>query len=144
MRNYEYALKILAILIFVISSIHIAFGVSSETFLGSSISQLSLSDPNLDSQNRFYGASFALFGAVFWLASTNLVRYATLLNLAFAIFFLAGMTRLISIALVGWPTPLVVALIVIELAGPPAMYYWLRGFVGDSSSVSSGQADKLE
>ena len=126
MTAYALTLRLLAVGVFGVSLVHIVFGVGSEPFLGSAVSAASQLDPNLDSQNRFYGAAFSLFGIVFWIASSDLERYRRLLELALLVFFLAGATRLISIVIIGWPTPVVIALTVIELLGPPAMFLWLR------------------
>jgi len=125
LNTYQVTLKVLSIAIVGISLIHITLGVSSETLLGSGISAASLTDPNLDSQNRFYGAAFALFAVVFWFCSTDLLRYEKLLKLSFCIFFLGGVSRLISILVVGLPSNEVVLLTAIEIIGPPGMYLWL-------------------
>ena len=103
MTAYALTLRLLAVGVFGVSLVHIVFGVGSEPFLGSGVSAASQLDPNLDSQNRFYGAAFSLFGVVFWIASSDLERYRRLLELALLVFFLAGATRLISIVIIGWP-----------------------------------------
>ena len=126
MRTFSLSLKILAIGIFGVSAIHIVLGVSSEPLLGASLSALSMNDANLDSQNRFYGAAFALFGAMLWLSSTDLLKYRTVLALTLLVFLFAGLARLISIAIVGWPTTPIIALTLIEILGPPVVYIWLK------------------
>ncbi len=123
--TYSITLKILAVGIFLVACIHIVFGVSSETFLGSGISDLSIMDPNLDSQNRFYGAAFMLFGCVLWVASNDLQKYEKILRITFICFFLAGLTRLLSIAIVGWPAAPILGLTLLEILGPPLLYVWL-------------------
>ena len=126
MNAYQITLKVLAIGVLGVALVHVLLGVGSETLLGSNISEASQLDPNLDSQNRFYGASFLLFGVIFWLSSTDLSRYTTLLNLGLLVFFIAGITRILSIVLVGWPTLEILVLLGIELIGPPIMYLWFR------------------
>ncbi len=125
MTTYQYILKILALGIFAVALIHILLGVSAEPLLGSGISEASQSDPSLDSQNRFYGAAFALFGVIFWLSSTDLGKYREVLIAAFAVFFLAGLVRLVSIVAVGLPSLEIMVLTTIEICGPPVMYLWL-------------------
>ena len=126
MNAYPLTLRVLAVGIIGVSLIHVLFGVSSETFLGSSISETSLTDANLDSQNRFYGAAFSLFSVVWWIGSTDLERYKLLLTASFIVFFIAGVSRLISLALVGLPTNPVIVLLIIELILPPFLYVGLR------------------
>ena len=125
MRAYQLTLRILAVGIFVVSLIHVIFGVGSELFLGSGISDASVLDPNLDSQNRFYGAAFALFGIVWWLSSSDILECKKLLTASYLVFFVAGLTRILSIAVVGWPTAPILALTAIELLLPIALYVWL-------------------
>ena len=134
MHAYQHTLKCLAIGIFGVSLVHVLFGVSAEPLLGSAVSDASQVDPNLDSQNRFYGAAFALFGVVFWLCSTDLKRYTTLLKLSLLTFFLAGVARIVSIAVVGWPTTAVIVLLAVEVIGPPIMYLWLRQTIGSTTT----------
>ena len=126
MNAYPLTLRVLAVGIIGVSLIHVLFGVSSETFLGSSISETSLIDANLDSQNRFYGAAFSLFSVVWWIGSTDLERYKLLLTASFIVFFIAGVSRLISLALVGLPTNPVIVLLIVELILPPFLYVGLR------------------
>ena len=129
MIAFERTLKVLAVAIFGISALHILVGVASETLLGSGISATSILDPNLDSQNRFYGAAFALFGVVWWLASANVNGYQHLLRASFLVFFLGGVARVISVVVVGWPTLPVIGLTVIELVLPWVMILWLKRVV---------------
>lgn len=126
MKSYQYTLRVFAVAIWAIALVHIAFGVYSETFLGSGISQTSVSDPNLDSQNRFYGAAFSIYGVVLWLSSSNPERYSVILEWSLLVFFLAGLTRLLSITLVGMPTTTIIGLTAIELVTPPLLYFWKR------------------
>ena len=126
MNAYPLTLGVLAVGIIGVSLIHVLFGVSSETFLGSSISETSLVDANLDSQNRFYGAAFSLFSVVWWIGSTDLERYKLLLTASFIVFFIAGVSRLLSLVFFGLPTNPVIVLLVIELILPPFLYVGLR------------------
>ena len=125
MRAYQLTLRILAVGIFVVSLIHVIFGVGSELFLGSGISDASVLDPNLDSQNRFYGAAFALFGIVWWLSSSDILECKKLLTASYLVFFVAGLTRILSVIVVGWPTVPILALTAIELLLPIVLYVWL-------------------
>ncbi|GJM13198.1 MAG: hypothetical protein DHS20C12_16010 [Pseudohongiella sp.] len=139
MNTFNYVLRALAIGIFGVALIHILLGVSSEPLLGSGISELSIRDPNLDSQNRFYGAAFALYGAVLWICSADLQRYRSFLLAALGLFFLAGLTRVVSALVVGWPALPVIVLAAIEIFGPPAMFLWFRGLpLEPNEKVASG------
>ena len=123
-QTFAITLRVLAAAIVGISLVHVLFGVGSEPWLGAQLSATSLADPNLDSQNRFYGAAFALFAATLWLSSTDIKRHSLLLNLTLIVFFMAGLARLLSVVMLGWPSIEIVLLTAIELAGPPLIYYW--------------------
>jgi len=82
-------------------------------------------DAALDSQNRFYGVAFSLYGVLLYLCATDLGRYAAVLRCVLWVFFAAGLARLVSISTHGVPPPLVLVLLVSELAAPPLVYLWL-------------------
>ena len=126
MQALQTTLRVLAVAIFGIALVHVLFGFGSEAFLGAAISAESRLDANLDSQNRFYGAAFALYGAMLWLVSTDLKKYAVVLDLVLLVFFLAGLVRIISIVVLGWPTTEILFLTALEIALPPGVYWWAK------------------
>ena len=131
-KVFQIMLRAIGAGVFVVASMHLLFGPGSEVMLGSAISANSLTDPVIDSQNRFYGVAFALYGGIFILASTDVVKYQQVLLLAFAIFFLAGLARIASIMVTDWPPPTVIGLSLIEIIGPPLMIMWLLKVVKKS------------
>lgn len=103
---------------------HVFLGPGADVALGANILPETLADATLDSQNRFYGASFTIYGVLFWIASGDLVRYATLLRVLILWFFFGGLVRLVSVGLKGWPSDMVWALALSELILPPILW-WL-------------------
>jgi len=103
---------------------HAFLGLSADRILDAGLPVSILKLASLDSQNRFYGAMFGVAGAVLWVAAGNLERYDTILRILLCGGVLAGVLRLVSIAWVGWPSPLVIALMVIELCGTPLLLVW--------------------
>ena len=132
MQLYSIVLRGLAIGVFAVALIHILLGVSAEPLLGSAVSNISQADPSLDSQNRFYGAAFSLFGGLWWLSSGEVAKYQTVLKLSFLIFFLAGASRLISVGILGLPSIPITVLTLVELAGPIIMLLWLNKVLRDA------------
>jgi hypothetical protein len=72
----------------------------------------------MDSEDRFFGALFAAYGA-----GVVFERLTVAVMLA-AAFFLGGLARLVSIAAVGLPHPFFIAMTAIETMVPPVMV-WL-------------------
>ena len=126
MRALKFTLQALGLGIVGVALVHVVLGPNAEVLLGSGISPSSIADPAIDSQNRFYGAAFALFGGVFLLGSADIAKYRPMLLLAFGAFFVAGLTRIISVVVAGWPPLPVLCLAVVEICGPPIMCFWLN------------------
>jgi hypothetical protein len=103
----------------------LALGAGADVLLGAKLPLEALSDATLNSQNRFYGIAFTLYGLLFYLCATDLRKYATVLRCVFWVFFAAGLARLVSIATHGVPAPLVLALLASELVMPPLLLLWL-------------------
>jgi hypothetical protein len=118
-------LKVAAPVFVAVGALHLALGVGADVLLGAKLPAEALGDPALDSQNRFYGIAFGLYGVLLYLCATDLPKYATVLRCVLWVFFAAGLARLVSIATHGVPPPLVLALLASELALPPLLHLWL-------------------
>ena len=118
-------LKVAAPIFVVVGALHLVLGVGADVLLGAKLPAEALSDAALNSQNRFYGVAFSLYGVLLYLCATDLPKYATVLRCVLWVFFAAGLARLVSIATHGVPPPLVLALLVTELALPPLLHLWL-------------------
>jgi hypothetical protein len=125
MRALTLLLKVVAPLFVLVGALHLALGVGADVLLGAKLPTEALSDAALDSQNRFYGVAFALYGVLLYLCATDLAKYATVLRCVLWVFFAAGLARLVSVATHGVPPPLVLALLVTEIALPPMLHLWL-------------------
>ena len=120
--NLPLLLKLLGVAFVLVGLGHVALGPGADMLLGANLSETSRLDPVLDSQNRFYGAAFTLYGVLLYYCSNDLARFLPILQIVFVVFFLSGVARLVSIAVVGWPSGLVMVLLVIEFVLPPVMY----------------------
>jgi hypothetical protein len=103
---------------------HVLMGPSADVLLGAKLPANVVIEPSLDSQNRFYGTAFTLHGALIWLAASDLERHRTILRLVLAWFFIGGLVRLLSLALRGWPSDMIVVLTLLELVLPPLLWWW--------------------
>jgi hypothetical protein len=118
-------LKFAAPVFVFVGALHLVLGVGADALLGARLPAEAFTDPALNSQNRFYGVAFSLYGVLLFLCATNLPKYATVLRCLLWVFFAAGLARLVSIATHGVPPPPVLALLVTELALPPMLHFWL-------------------
>jgi hypothetical protein len=125
MHTLALFLRVIAPIFVLVGALHLVLGLGADALLGAKVPPDALADPGLDSQNRFYGTAFMLYGVLLWLCSTDLARYATVLRCVLWVFFASGLARLVSILIYGAPPPLIVMLLLSELLGPPLMLWWL-------------------
>jgi hypothetical protein len=125
MRAYSILLRTLAPLVILVGCLHLVLGPGADALLGARLAPQAMADPALDSQNRFYGVSFMLYGVLFFLCSTNIPKYATVLRCVLWVLFAAGLARFVSLAARGVPPLPVLLLLVLELLAPPLMIWWL-------------------
>lgn len=125
MRNLSLFLKVVAPVFFIVGALHLVLGLDADVLLGAKAPPEALSDPALDSQNRFYGVAFTLYGVLLFLSATDLQKYATVLRCVLWVFFASGVARFVSIATHGVPPAPVVLLLGSELVAPPLLLFWL-------------------
>ena len=111
---------------FVVAAVHFTRGLQADVLLGAVMPDSVLHDPVLDSQNRFYGTSFALYGVLLLVGVGDLQKYATVVRCTLWCLFAGGIARLVSIAIAGMPTKPVLMLLASELLVPPLTLWWLR------------------
>ena len=126
MRAFVLFLRLVAPIFLAVGALHLVLGLGADALLGARVSPDALADPALNSQNRFYGVAFTLYGVLFLLCATNVPKYSAVLRCVLWVFFAAGLARLVSIATHGVPPSLVLALLVSELIAPPLLVWWLR------------------
>ena len=125
-NTFAVVLKLVAPVFLLVGGLHLVLGLRADVLLGALLPESVLHDPALDSQNRFYGVAFSVYGTLLWICAADLRRYATVLRCLLWTFFAAGMARLISCYLYGAPPPLVAALLCIEIVAPPLLLLWLK------------------
>ena len=125
MQIFTLLLRLTAPVFLLVGALHLALGVGAEVMLGAKLPSAALSDAVLDSQNRFYGIAFTLYGVLFLICASDLHKYATVLRAVLWVFFAAGLARLVSIAVHGLPSMLVLVLLDTELILPPVLLVWL-------------------
>lgn len=122
-------LRIIAPVFVLVGLMHLVLGPGAEVLLGAEVGEQLLGDPVIDSQNRFYGVIFTLYGFLMYVCASDLKKYRTILLLVVWVFFAAGLARLVSIAVVGIPSTLVLLLLLTELLLPPLLHLWLHVYL---------------
>lgn len=144
MSKLSIFLKLIAPVFLLVGALHLILGLGADVMLGAKVPAEAILDPTLDSQNRFYGVAFTVYGVLFFLCATDLAKYSTVLRCVLWVFFAAGLTRLVSIAMYGVPPLLVVALGVSELVTPPFVIWWLTKVEhGANRSLRTGPGDEF-
>lgn len=125
MRALVIVLKLAAPIFFIAGALHLLLGLGADALLGAKISAEVMADPGLESQNRFYGVTFTLYGVLLFLCSTDIRKYATVLRCVLWVFFAAGLARFVSIAVHGTPPSMIWFLLIGEVLPPPLLAWWL-------------------
>ncbi len=124
MRYFRLFLTVTGIGFIVAGLLHIVLGIEADVLLGAKVSASSVIDAGHDSQNRFYGAMFAVCGVLLICFARDIKRYAPPLALLLGGFAVAGLVRMVSVLQFGWPPPLILLLGVIEVVLPPLLLVW--------------------
>ena len=125
MKALAQFLKLIAPVFFIVGALHLVLGLGADVLLGAKLPPEVLADPALDSQNRFYGVAFTLYGVLLFVCAADISRYTIVLRCILWVFFAAGLARFVSLALYGSPPPLIWALLATEVLPPPALMWWL-------------------
>ena len=130
MKGLSLILKITAPIYLFIGALHLIIGLNADVALGANLPVAVLGDSVLDSQNRFFGVSFTIFGVLFYLCATDLEKYEKVFYCLLAVFFAGGIARLVSMAVVGAPSMQILVLTGLELLMPPLLVIWYKASVG--------------
>lgn len=124
MPSLLFVLKVFAPVLLVVAALHLILGVSAEALLGAKLPQEVINEPSLNSQNRFYGVSYALYGVVLWLCSNDIKRFEPVFKATMWVSLFAGASRLVAWAMHGAPAPFVLFLLATELVFPCVLLLW--------------------
>ena len=130
MKGLSLILKISAPLFLLIGALHLTIGPNADVALGANLPLSVIGDPVLDSQNRFFGISFTIYGVLFYLCATDLEKYEKVFYCLLAVFFAGGIARLVSLAVTGMPSIQILVLLGLELLIPPVLFVWYKASAG--------------
>jgi type IV secretory pathway TrbD component len=117
-------LKVFGVAIVGIGLMKVVLGAKADRLLDPTISKQTFEHPSVDSQVRFYGGAFALYGVLLWMCSNDMARYDSVFRAMMIVFLLAGAARLPGMLVRGKPSIAIMGLTGIELIGPPLLLWW--------------------
>ncbi|WP_435745967.1 DUF4345 domain-containing protein [Microbacterium sp. PMB16] len=79
---------------------------------------------SVDSEYRFVNVFWLAAGAAVWWSLFRLRERATVLRMMLALAFLGGFARLLSVLVAGWPHPVFIASMFLELVIVPLVFWW--------------------
>jgi hypothetical protein len=106
--------------------IPIAAGLASVVFGTEIVRGGGASNPNVESELRYYAAFYVGFGVYLWSIAPDIERRGRELRLAAAVLFCGGLARLVGVLADGWPEADYVVLMVVELVLPLVLVTWQR------------------
>ncbi len=93
-----------------------------------------------DSEYRFISTIWLATGVALWWSICEPARRAVVTRTILAVFVLGGLSRIVSIAAVGWPYPAFTVAMLIEVVGIPLVLVWhVRAFAGGPARETSGR-----
>jgi hypothetical protein len=131
-------LKVVSPIFVLVGAVHLVLGLQADVLLGADLPTIVLTDPVLDSQNRFYGVAFSAYGIILYICAMDLYRYQSILRALLWVFFAAGCARIVSMTLHGIPSQLVLLLLATELILPPVCIVWLSRTIGAEKPDQEG------
>ncbi|WGW11791.1 DUF4345 domain-containing protein [Saxibacter everestensis] len=85
---------------------------------------------SVDSEYRFVNVFWLGAGAALWWSIFRLRERRDVTRTMLALAFIGGLARLLSVFVVGWPNPVFVASMVLELVVVPLILWWHARVVG--------------
>jgi hypothetical protein len=81
-------------------------------------------DPLLDTNLRFYSGLWLVIGLAILATVRNFEDHLGMYRLIWAMLFVGGVGRMVSLIMMGTPPFPIVALMILELSGAPSLAYW--------------------
>lgn len=94
-------------------------------------------DATVDSEFRFTNSFWWVAGLLVWWSVPRVERATTVLRMTLGAAFVGGLARLIAVAVSGWPHPVFIGALAIELVIVPLVLWWQARVVRATRSVAS-------
>lgn len=84
----------------------------------------SATSPSVDSEYRFVNVFWLAAGIAVWWSLLRVHERTTVLRTMLVLAFVGGFARAVSVVVTGWPHPVYIASMVLELAIVPLVLWW--------------------
>lgn len=122
--------RVLIIVLAVLGAVAVGSGLYAVILGPAFIPGGSAISASVDSEYRFVNVFWLAAGAAVWWSLFRLRERATVLRAMLVLAFVGGFIRLISVFVVGWPNPVFIASMVLELVIVPMVLWWHAHVVG--------------
>lgn len=122
-----------------LGGVQLVFGVRSPLYAAANLPAF----PILDSNLRFFGGMALGLGLILLWILPTIERQIALFRAVWVCAMLGGIGRLVSVAIVGSPSHLLVGFTVLEVVGAPVLMYW-QYRIAASAAVVAPEAIEAE
>lgn len=122
--------RTLIIVLAVLGAVSIASGLSGIIFGPEGVPGGAPTTASVDNEYRFTNAFWLAAGAALWWSLFRLPERRNVTRVVLVIAFLGGFARLVSVGVMGWPHPVFIAALILELVVVPLVIWWHVRVVG--------------
>ena len=90
-RGFALTLSLLAPIFLVVAVLHLFFGFGENILLGANVPTGVTTESSMDSQKRFLGMDFALYGVILLIGADDMRRYKPILAVTLCVEYAAGL-----------------------------------------------------
>ncbi len=122
--------RALMIVLAVLGAVAVGSGLYAIILGPASIPGGSPTSATVDSEYRFVNVFWLAAGAAVWWSLLRLRERKTVTRTMLVLAFVGGLARLVSVFVVGWPNPVFIGSMVLELVIVPLVIWWHAHIVG--------------
>lgn len=116
--------RMLVVVLAVLGAVAVASGLAGIVVGPAFVPGGASTTASVDSEYRFTNVFWLAAGVVLWWSLARLEERAGITRAVLTVAFLGGFARLISIGATGWPHPVFVGALVLELLVVPLVVWW--------------------
>lgn len=128
--------RALQVVLAVLATVAVASGLAGMLLDPAVLPGAQAVDATVDSEYRFVNAFWFGAGVLVWWAVLRVERATVVLRLTLGAAFLGGLARLLAAAASGWPHPVFLGVLAVELLVVPCMLLWQSRVAAAAATVT--------